>query len=859
MKRFLSAVAAAAVLTCTLPSALAVSDITGHWAEQYMTEMHELGVINPSSSTGNYTPETPIMRWEFMRYVNRAFGFTDKAQISYSDVSPSDTFYETIQTAVAYGYINGVADDKMDPEGTLTREQAATILGRLHKYTPDADLSELDAFSDREALNDYSRAYVAEAVAQGYIDGYSDGTFKPRGSIKRAEIAKILYFFLGSSLGTDGARYTQEDLEDDRQNVTISAPCTLSDAVVEGNLYITEGVGSGAVTLEDVTVEGEIIVSGGDVTMDGVSALDLIVSTPLEITPQITAQGNTSIGRTELQTAASLTESSLSASAGGFSDVTLTGEDTLLTLDAAVWDVTTEGDATIRTTGSASINTLTANGVTRVTGNGSVRKALLNVSGCELVMEPSTIELASGVTATIAGEEVASSNSVSVSPSVLTIDANNDDAIAHSYEFTFSADKNDLVRITVDGETLRQGTDYNLLSDKNGIRLYKTFLTTLDAGSYTAELTFEDGSTAAFGIAVQDSSKGAISPSQLTFDKYEDSPNHADLHVTLSLPAGSTLSSIKIGSTVLERGTDYTYNVSTGAVVLLREALEDRSRGSYTVTFVPSRGSSLTCSLTVTDSSPVNEVLPEEVDFDANTSSGGYQDLTVTLNTTDGAELESIRAGGKTLEEDWQYRISGNEVTINKSAVAEFGKNGASYADFTFVMSTGRNPVLRVNYVTTYALRIHVTDDLGLPISDASVTVTPEDEEEGSAEQQGYTNSDGVATFYVKRGSYSVTASHERFTEKLTQSVRVSSARTVKLTGEILETVQIVVTNDYGAPLSGAIVTIDGKSISTGTDGIASFSLKRDSYTVQVACSGYATKTEQIMVTDSMQERVKLS
>ena len=416
MKRFLSAVAAAAVLTCTLPSALAVSDITGHWAEQYMTEMHELGVINPSSSTGNYTPETPIMRWEFMRYVNRAFGFTDKAQISYSDVSPSDIFYETIQTAVAYGYINGVADDKMDPEGTLTREQAATILGRLHKYTPDADLSELDAFSDREALNDYSRAYVAEAVAQGYIDGYSDGTFKPRGSIKRAEIAKILYFFLGSSLGTDGARYTQEDLEDDRQNVTISAPCTLSDAVVEGNLYITEGVGSGAVTLEDVTVEGEIIVSGGDVTMDGVSALDLIVSTPLEVTPQITAQGNTSIGRTELQTAASLTESGLSASAGGFSDVTLTGEDILLTLDAAVWDVTTEGDATIRTTGSASINTLTANGVTRVTGNGSVRKAQLNVSGCELVMEPSTIELASGVTATIAGEEVASSNSVSVSP-----------------------------------------------------------------------------------------------------------------------------------------------------------------------------------------------------------------------------------------------------------------------------------------------------------------------------------------------------------------------------------------------------------------------------------------------------------
>lgn len=860
MKRFLSAVAAAAVLTCTLPTALAVSDITGHWAEPYLTELHELGVINPSSTTGNYAPEEPIQRWEFMRYINRAFGFTAKASINYSDVSPSDIYYETVQIAVEYGYINGVADDRMDPEGTLTREQAATILGRLHKYTPDADLSELNSFSDRDALSEYSRAYVAEAVAQGYINGYSDGTFKPRGTIKRAEIAKLLYYFLGSSLDTSGRDYTGNDLAaDDRQNVTISAPCTLSDAVVEGNLYITEGVNTGSVVLEDVMVEGEIIVSGGRITMDGVSSLDLTVSTPLDITPQITVTGNTSIGSTELQTSAALTESRLSASAGGFSDLTLTGGDIALTLDAAVWDVTTEGRASILTTGSTSISTLTANGVTEVTGGGSVQSARLNVSGCELVMRPSSIELASGVTATIAGEKVASSNSVSVSPSVLTIDANNDSAIAHSYEFTFNADKNDLTRITVAGQTLRQGTDYNLLNDKNGIRLYKTFLTTLDAGNYTAELTFEDGSTAAIGIAVQDSSKGAVSPSQLTFDKYEESANYADLTVTISLPAGSTLSSVKIGSTVLERGTDYTYNTSTGAVVLRREALDDRSRGSYTITFVPSRGASLTCSLTVTDTSPVNEILPESVDFDANTSSGGYADITVTLNTADGAELRSIRAGGKTLEEDWQYRISGNQVTINKSAVAEFSKNGASYADFTFVMSTGRNPILRVNYVTTYALRINVTDDLGLPIGDASLTITPEDAEEGTAMQTTYTDSNGAATVYVKRGTYTVAASHARFTETVSQSVRVTSARTVNLTGEILETVQLVVVNEYGAPLSGAVVTIGGKSVTTGTDGIASFSLKRGNYVAQVSCSGYSMQTVQLSVTDSLLERVRLS
>ena len=87
----------------------------------------------------------------------------------------------------AKGYINGVGNNRMAPEGTLTREQAATILGRLHKYTPTADLSALDMFSDRAKLSDYSKSYVAEAVKQGYINGYTNGTFKPQGTLSRGE------------------------------------------------------------------------------------------------------------------------------------------------------------------------------------------------------------------------------------------------------------------------------------------------------------------------------------------------------------------------------------------------------------------------------------------------------------------------------------------------------------------------------------------------------------------------------------------------------------------------------------------------------------------------------------------------
>lgn len=79
MKKVLSAVLTAALLVSTVPAAFAASDIDGHWAKSYITELHENGIINPSASTGNYGPDDKVTRWEFMRYINRAFGFTEKA------------------------------------------------------------------------------------------------------------------------------------------------------------------------------------------------------------------------------------------------------------------------------------------------------------------------------------------------------------------------------------------------------------------------------------------------------------------------------------------------------------------------------------------------------------------------------------------------------------------------------------------------------------------------------------------------------------------------------------------------------------------------------------------------------------
>ncbi len=52
-----------------------------------------------SATTGKYEPERKVTRAEFMRYVNRAFHFTEQASISYSDVQSNSWYYDTVRIA----------------------------------------------------------------------------------------------------------------------------------------------------------------------------------------------------------------------------------------------------------------------------------------------------------------------------------------------------------------------------------------------------------------------------------------------------------------------------------------------------------------------------------------------------------------------------------------------------------------------------------------------------------------------------------------------------------------------------------------------------------------------------------------
>ena len=60
----------------------------------------------------------------------------------------------------------------MNPEGYVTREQAAVILGRLYKADPGNVKPANLSFKDKTKVAAWSAGYVKAAVDKGIITGY---------------------------------------------------------------------------------------------------------------------------------------------------------------------------------------------------------------------------------------------------------------------------------------------------------------------------------------------------------------------------------------------------------------------------------------------------------------------------------------------------------------------------------------------------------------------------------------------------------------------------------------------------------------------------------------------------------------
>ena len=167
-----------------------------HWGHGAVEYCYANNLVSGISST-QFGPNGLIRRADFMLMLYAALGRPEvTTPCTFTDVAESDYYYTALAWAQAKGLISGGGDGSCAATASITREQAFTILRKamplLGKVFPDAPLSALNSFPDKDTIADYAKIPTATLVAQGVVSGSGSG-INPKGNLTRVEMAALLY------------------------------------------------------------------------------------------------------------------------------------------------------------------------------------------------------------------------------------------------------------------------------------------------------------------------------------------------------------------------------------------------------------------------------------------------------------------------------------------------------------------------------------------------------------------------------------------------------------------------------------------------------------------------------------------
>lgn len=211
-RKFLPMALAAAMALPAVPALAATNDISGHWAEQVLTEWQEKGLLK-GYADGSVKPNNSITRAEFITLINNAKGITEEQSISFTDVNQNDWFYSAVARAAAY--TKGYEDNTFRPNQTITRAEAAVMLANVAGLS--ANENGADGFSD--TIPAWAKGSVGAVVAAGLMRGYPDGSFGANIPTTRAEAVSALDRVLNGKADTkdpEPAEETKQPTEEDK-------------------------------------------------------------------------------------------------------------------------------------------------------------------------------------------------------------------------------------------------------------------------------------------------------------------------------------------------------------------------------------------------------------------------------------------------------------------------------------------------------------------------------------------------------------------------------------------------------------------------------------------------------------------
>lgn len=172
------------------------SDTDGHWAEQYIHKMTELGIIDKSSSNYFY-PSNTYYRRDAAK--SCCMLFKEKTYPSsphpFTDVPTSNAYSKYIKWVYDAGVMSGTSTTTFSPTTGIKRQDMCVVLYNLYFArigVPIKTQYSKVTFSDDSQISSYAKNAVYTLQRCGVITG-DGGVFRPKDILTRAEAATMLY------------------------------------------------------------------------------------------------------------------------------------------------------------------------------------------------------------------------------------------------------------------------------------------------------------------------------------------------------------------------------------------------------------------------------------------------------------------------------------------------------------------------------------------------------------------------------------------------------------------------------------------------------------------------------------------
>lgn len=326
LKRILSFMLIVLLITnaVTVYSFTGNTDLDKHWAKNQIARWQDFGII-AGYGDSSYKPDNYITKAEFVKILNNIFGYFEKSNQQFADVSQSDWFYDDVLIGENAGLIQANEYNQVKPNDYITREDALVTLQKVFGIVGQPEKDLLDQFTDFNDVSDSAKDPLNALVYEGILNGYTDGSIKPHQHLTRAEMVKLLDNIVEKM-------YTKEGIYKDnifsRSVIVNSSDVVLENIIIGGNLYLTEGIKEGEVTLNNVTVQGDIIVTGGgenSIYFNNTTARSCRVNKE-NGKVRLVASGTTEINDVEIKSGVILEEKEIKKGNTGFLNVSISGD-----------------------------------------------------------------------------------------------------------------------------------------------------------------------------------------------------------------------------------------------------------------------------------------------------------------------------------------------------------------------------------------------------------------------------------------------------------------------------------------------------------------------------------------------------